>query len=222
MFFKAVLAILWKDFQIEFRTKETIVPIAVLALLVIVVFNFAALPTTSEIPVLAPGILWISLSFAGVLGLSRIFEMEKEQGTIEGLLLAPIPKDVIFFGKFLSIYFFMIAVELFLLPIFCILYNLPLVEPSLWGISLLGTFGFCAVGTIFSAMAVNTRAKELTIPILFFPTVIPVIIAAVEVTGAILSNNQTFDFGRWILLLVAFDLTFIVLSAITFKYVISD
>ena len=221
-FCRVVLAILWKDFLVEFRTKEIIIPIIILGLLIIVIFNFAIRPNPSLIPILAPGMLWISFSFAGILGLGRIFDMEKEQGTIEALILSPVPKDAIYLGKLLSIFSFMISVEIFLLPTFCILFNLPLFEPRLWAVCLLGTLGFCAVGTTFSAMAVNTRAKELTLPILFFPIVVPVIIAASEATGAILSNNITFVFARWLFLLVAFDLVFLILSAMTFKFIINE
>lgn len=220
--FRVILAILWKDFLVEFRSKEIVIPILILGLLIIVIFNFAIRPNPSLIPILAPGMLWISFSFAGILGLGRIFEMEKEQGAIEGLMLAPVSKDIIYLGKLLSVFFFMVSVEIFLLPTFCLLFNLPLFEPRLWLVCLLGTFGFCTVGTTFSAMAINTKAKELTLPILFFPIVVPVIIAASEATGAILSDNITFGFARWLLLLLAFDLMFLALCTMTFKFILNE
>ncbi|MBI2935658.1 MAG: heme exporter protein CcmB [Chloroflexi bacterium] len=217
-----VLAILWKDLLLEARTKEVVTPVVVFALLVVVVFNFAFEPRPSLVAVVAAGVLWVSFVFAGLLGLGRTFAMEKEQGGLQGLMLCPVGRDVIYLGKFLGSFLFLLAVEAVMLPIFSILFNLPLVLPALWLVSALATFGFVAVGTVFSAMAVNTRAREIMLPVLFFPIAVPVIIAAVEVSGAILQGEGWSTFSRWLNLIAAFDVVFLVLAAITFDFVLGE
>ena len=219
---KPVLAILWKDVLLESRTREMVMPILVFAFLVIVVFNFVIDPNPTLVAAVAPGVLWVAFTFAGMLGLNRSFAMEKERGGIEGLMLCPVGRDLIYLGKMLGTFLFILIVEFIMLPIFAVIFNLPLLEPGLWLITVLATFGFASVGATFSAMAVNTRAREILLPILFFPIAVPVIIAAAEASRAVLAGDPFADYSRWIQLMAAFDVVFVVIAAVTFDFVLGE
>ena len=217
-----IIAVLWKDLLLESRTRETIMPILVFSLLVIVIFSFVLDPNPRLVASVAPGALWVAFTFAGVLGLNRSFALEKERGGMEGLLLSPTGRDLLYFGKMLGAFLFMLAVELVMLPAFSVMFNLPLVQPGLWLIVALATFGFAAVGTAFSAMAVNTRAREILLPVLFFPVAAPVIIAAAEATRAVFAGDSFADYSRWVQLIIAFDVIFAVVAAATFEFIVSE
>ena len=217
-----ILTILWKDVLLEIRTKETIIPILVFSFLVIIVFNFVMDPNPALVEAVAPGVLWVAFTFAGLLGLSRSFAMEKEQGCIEGLMMCPVGRDLLYLGKMLGTFLFVLLVELLMLPVFAVVFNIPLFEPGLWLITLLATFGFASVGAIFSAIAINTKAKEVLLPILFFPIAAPVIIAAAEATRAVLAGDSVGDYSRWLQLMAAFDVMFVVIASITFDFILGE
>jgi len=216
-FLGPILTLLWKDILLELRTKEIVVSVLVFALLVIVVFNFALDPTPQTVALIAPGVLWIAITFGGVLGMTRSFALEKEQGNLQGLMLAPVGRDAIFFGKMLATFVFMIVVEVVIFPILAVLFNL---SPSILGmvpIALLATIGIATVGTVFSAMAVNTRSREVMLPLLFFPVVLPVIVAAVEASGVFIRSDGSAELTRWISLLAVFDAVFLVVCPFVFN-----
>ena len=227
-----VFAILAKDVMLELRTKDILVSTLVFGLLVIVVFSFAVDPTPDMIVTVSPGILWVSIVFGGVLGLNRSFGIESDRGNLRGLMLAPVGRDAIYFGKFLGILLFMLAVELIIYPVFAVLFNLPLLIPGLLPVGILATVAVAAVGTVFSAMAVNTRSREVMLPVLFLPVVAPVMIAAVEATGILIENallQQTVPYlqgqgdGRsWLPLLLVFDAVFLVICPAAFTFAIED
>lgn len=219
-FLGKVLAILWKDILSELRTRDVIVSVLVFALLVIVIFNFAFEP--ERVGLVAPGILWVALTFAGVLGLSRSFVLEKDNDCLEGLMLCPVDRAVIYFGKMLGSLTFILVVAVIVLPIFFILFNLPIFRPELVLIVVLATIGFASVGTLFSALAVNTKAREIMLPILFFPIVVPVIIAAVKATGLVLAGESWDSLSPWLQVMVAFDIIFIVVSSLVFEFIIEE
>ena len=221
-FLSKVLAIVWKDIVAELRTREMFSSMFVFALLVILIFNFAFELRVEDINQVAPGVLWVAFTFAGMLGLNRSFILEKDRGCMEGLLLSPVDRSAIYFGKLLGNVIFMSVVEAIITPIFIALFNLPLFHPSLLLIIVLGTVGFASVGTLFSAIAVNTRAREVMLPILLFPVVVPAMIAAVKATGAILDGQPLSEWRRWLQLLAAFDLIFLAVSFMTFDYVVEE
>ncbi len=218
----AILAVLWKDLLLESRTREIVTPIVVFSLLVIVIFSFVLDPNPGVVEAVAPGALWVAFTFAGMLGLNRAFALEKERGGIEGLLLSPVGRDLLYFGKMLGAFLFMLVVEIIMLPAFSAVFNLPLVEPGLWLVIALATFGFATVGTAFAAMAVNTRAREILLPVLFFPVAAPVIIAAAEATRAIYAGESFADYGNWVGLIAAFDVIFAVVAAATFEFIVNE
>ena len=215
-----VLTILWKDILCELRTRDIVVSVLVFALLVILVFNFAFEP--ERIGLVASGVIWVALTFAGVLGLSRSFILEKDKGCLEGLMLCPVGRDVIYFGKMLGSLIFILVVAVIVLTIFFLLFNLPIFRPELVLIVVLATIGFASVGTLFSALAVNTKAREIMLPILFFPIVTPVIIAAVKATGLVLAGESGGNLSSWLQIMAAFDIIFLVVSSWVFQFIIEE
>ena len=221
-YLRPTFAILVKDLLLELRTRDILVSMVMFGLLVIVVFNFAIDPTPRVVAAVAPGILWVSFTFGGVLGLNRSFGLEKDRGNLHGLMLAPVGRDTIYFGKMLGNFVFMLIVEAIVYPAFAIIFNLPLWIPELIPIVLLATLAISAVGTVFSAMAVNTRSREVMLPALFFPVVVPVIIGAVESTGALLGSNGDANLVRWGTFLAVFDMVFLVVCPVAFGFILEE
>ena len=221
-FGRKVIAITWKDVLSEMRTKEIISSVLVFTLLVIVIFNFAFGASQEMMTLVAPGILWVTFAFAGVLSLNRSFVPEKENGCLEGLMVCPISREVIYVGKMLGSLLFMLIIEAIALPIFVVLFNLPVLSLQLIVVTLLATVGFVSVGTLFSALAVNTKAREMVLPILFLPIVVPVIISAVQASGLALSGESWGAISSWLQIMVAFDIIFLVVSFLVFSYVIEE
>ena len=223
-FLKRLYMLVWKDFLIEWRTKEIFTAVSFFSLLVIITFNFTFEPGPALLKEIGAGILWVAFTFAGILGLNRSFLMEKEGDCLPGLILCPVDRGIIYLGKMIANIVFMTVVELITLIVFAILFNLNIFSqlPSLLLVIFLGTIGFVAVGTLFSAMAVNTRIQEVMLPILLFPIVVPVIIAAVKSTGKILTASPLAEISSWLRLLVGFDMIFIILCYLTFEYVLEE
>ena len=217
-----IVAIAWKDIVLETRTKDIIVAVLAFSLLVIVVFNFAIDPTPRTIGLVAPGILWIAFVFGGVLGLNRSFALEKDNGNIHALMVAPVSREVIFFGKTLSNLIFMLVVELITLPVFAMLFNFSLEVAELLPVAFLATLGIVTVGSVFSSMAVNTRAREVMLPLLFLPVALPAVIAAVEISGSVLAGEGMFSDTEWLAVLAAFDAIFLVVCPVAFNAVVEE
>ena len=193
-----ILAIAWKDALTELRTKETVSAVLVFALLALVIFNFAFDPEAGTTGLVAPGILWVALVFAGVLGLNRVFAMEKQNACLEGLMLCPVDRAVIYWGKLIGSFAFMVVVAVVVTPVFLALLSLPPFLPRLVVVIALATAGFAAVGTLFSALAMNTRARDIMLPILMLPIVVPVIIAGVRATAVVLAQGPWQDMLVWL------------------------
>jgi heme exporter protein B len=217
-----LLAIVRKDIMLELRTKDIVVSVSVFSVLVIVIFNFAIDPTPQTVAFVAPGVLWVAFVFGGVLGLTRSFALEKDGGNLHGILLAPVSRDAIFFGKMLASFLFMMLVEVMAFAVFAVLFNLSLVEPILLPTAVLATLGITTLGTVFSAMAVNTRAREVMLPLLFLPVIVPVIIAVVEATGLLLRDGDMSDIVVWLSMLAAFDAIFLVVCPFAFSVIVDE
>lgn len=222
VFFSTIFAVAWKDILLELRTKNIITAVLTFALVSMVIFNFAFEPTPKIIAIVAPGILWVAITFAGILGLNRSFSMEEENESLEGLLLCPVTRDVIYFGKLLGIFLFMLIAEIILLPVFAMLYNLDVFEIGMLVIMTLTTLGFAGIGTLFSAIAVNTRSREMMLPMLLLPVASPIIIAAVESTRIVLDGGTWNEIGRWWQLILAFDVIFLIASSFVFGSVLEE
>ena len=218
-FLGPVVALAWKDIVLEIRTRDIVVSVLVFAFLVVVVFNFSLNVTPRVVKDLAPGILWVAFAFAGVLAMNRAFVLEKDRGSLEGLLLTPVSRDAIYFGKMLGIFLFMVVVEALLVPVFAVLLNFSAFSVGFGLSTLLATLGFATVGTLFSAIAVNTRSREIMLPVLFLPVILPVIIAAVESASG---DGGAVSVARWIGLIAVFDAVFLVICPWVFGLVVEE
>jgi len=221
-YFARIFTIVWKDLVLEFRTKDIGIPILVFAFLTMMIFNFAFAPGSVPVEAIAPGVLWVAIAFSGVLGFSRAFAVEKDKGCIEGLMLCPVEREIIYFGKMISSLIFMLIAEVAILPLFSVLFNLPIFIPRLALIAFLTSIGFATVGTIFSALSANTRAREIMLPILFLPVVVPLIIATVSGSQVALASGPWEDYFSWLRMIIAFDLLFLVVSSLIFSFVLED
>ncbi len=221
-FWQAVWAIFWKDVRAEFRTKDIFTGMFVFALLAVLIFNFAFELRVSNVRQVLPGVIWVAVVFAGMLGLNRSFILEVDRGNIEGLLLAPLDRSAIYFGKMLGNLVFMLAVEVVLLPILVVLFNVNVLQPAILLVVGLGTLGFAIVGTVFAAIAVNTRAREVLLPVLLLPVMVPVLVSAVKASANLLDGAPLAEQAMWLRLLVVFDIIFLAVSYMTFDYVLEE
>src|ERR1700726_64520 len=190
------------------------------ALLVLVIFNFAFDLRVDNKAAIAPGVLWVAFVFASLLGLGRTIAAEREKGSLDRLLLCPVDRKAIYLAKLLGNMLFIGEVEIVALPIFAALFNVRLFVGALLPIVLLSTLGIAAVGTLFSAMAAATQARELLLPVLVFPLIVPVVITAARVTGTLMV--PTANEPPWLGLMAAFDIIFLTVSMLTFEYVIEE
>jgi heme exporter protein B len=221
-FFRAMSAVAWKDMTAEFRSRELFSAMLVFSLLVIIIFNFALELDIRTRQSVTAGVLWVTFAFAGTLGLNRSMIVEKDQGSLDGLLLAPVDRAAIYFGKVISNLAFMLIVEAIVLPLYSVLYNVNLFRPGLLLVLLLGSVGYIVVGTLLAAMAVQSRTRDVLLPILLFPVVIPVLIAAVKASGVYLTGDDTSNIGAWLNLLVVYDVIFTAIAFMVFDYVVEE
>jgi heme exporter protein B len=221
-YLRKVLAIVWKDVRAELRTKDILSSMLVFAGLSVLIFQFAFDLRADNVRLVLPGVLWIAITFAGVLGLNRSFILEQDRGSLEGLLLAPVDRSAIYFGKLIGNLLFIFVVELLLLPLMTVLFNVWLLSPALLLVVALGTVGYAAVGTLFAALSINTRAREVMLPILLFPVMVPVFVAGVQAVSRLLDGDSLADIMRWVQLLVAYDAIFIAAAMLLFDYVVEE
>jgi heme exporter protein B len=217
-------AIIWKDFISEFRTKEMILSMCLFSFLVLIIFNFAFGSSSNLDRGMIAGILWVAFVFSGLTGLGRSFSMEHDRGTLPGLILCPVSPWTIFLAKLIGVFLFTTVMEIFTIFLFSVLYNtsvLPFLSP-LGLITFLGTLGFTAIGTIFSAISATAKARNVLLSILFFPISVPVIIAAVKATDLILNGKSFQMIFPWLKILIAFDLIFLLVSYLTLEYIMEE
>jgi len=217
--------ILLKDLRLELRTKESVPAMTLFTLTVYVLFHFG-LDRDSLDGELASGVLWVTLLLAAVIGVSRLFAAEREQGGIDGLLLAPVDRTALFLAKAAALFLFLVAVEIVAVPAFGLLLLGPGLGgalPELLAILALGDLGIAAVGALVSALAAETRARELIVPLLLLPLLVPVLIACAQATEPLLRQEQgPEDLGRWLALLTLYDVVFVLLSVAVFDYLLED
>ncbi len=221
-FWRTLWAVVWKDLAAEMRSRELLSSMLVFALLVILIFNFALELDARERANVTSGVLWVTFTFAGTLGLNRSMAIEKDRGCLDGLLLAPVDRSAIYFGKAFGNLVFMLVVELIVLPVYSVLYNTNLFLPGLLLVILLGSIGYVAVGTLLASMAVQARTRDVLLPILLFPVVIPVVIAAVKGSGGFLQAIPLDEITPWINLLVVYDVIFTAVAFMVFDYVVEE
>jgi heme exporter protein B len=217
---RQVWAIVAKDIAAELHTREIFNAMFVFAVLALLIFSFALNLRGATAQAAAPGVLWATIAFAGNLGLSRSMTHEQQTGGLDGLRLAPIDRTAIFFGKALGNLLLILVVEVVLLPLGTALLNVSLLRPSVLVVLLLGTVGYAAVGTLLAAIAVNTRAREVMLPILLLPLAVPLLIAAVQATAGLLDGLTLADVNGWMRILVVYDLVILAVAVLTFEYAI--
>ena len=213
-----------KDLTIEFRTRSGIFSALVFALLGLVIFYYAWDPTAVASIDLAPGVLWVVFTFSGLLGLNRSFAIEQSERAIDGLLASPASRSGIFLGKMLANLIFVGAVQIVAIPALVLFYNFPIgrIALPLVGILFLAAVGLCAVGTLFSSMAVNTKLAELLLPMLALPFFVPIVIAAAQSTAKLLSGRPAMEAMPWLKLLLAFDLVFVLGCTLAYPFTIEE
>ena len=221
-FLATVVAIVRKDLQAELRSRELVTSMGLFALLAILIFSFALELDRVAREEAVAGVLWVTVVFASILGLNRSMAMERDQGNLEAMLMAPIDRTAIFFGKLVGNLVFSLVVGLLLIPLMTVLYNRNLVQPWLIAILLLGTFGFSIVGTLLATMTAQTRARESLLPIVMLPVALPVILPAVRASTAILTNSPQADWIAWPQILVVVDIIYLVMCFLLFEYVIEE
>ncbi len=219
---KATLAIVQKDLLAEFRSFELISAMLVFSLLVIIIFNFALELDIKTRQSVTAGVLWTTFAFAGTLGLNRSMSVEKDRGCMDGLLLAPVDRSSIYFGKAISNLAFMLIVEAVVLPVYSLLYNVNLFRFDLIGVILLGSIGYTAVGTLLSTMSAQTRTREILLPILLFPVAIPVLLASVKASGGLLVGAEFAEILAPLNILIVYDVIFIAVAFMVFDYVVEE
>lgn len=221
---RVVLALVAKDLRIEWRTKTAFVSALVFAVLVLAILYFARDPTDVSDLAIAPSALWVTFTFAAMLGLNRAFLVERENLALDGILLAPTPRPAIFLGKMLGNLLFVGLVEAVSVPLFILFYNIPLAErlPLMVGVTAMATVAFVAVGTLLSSMVVRTRFAELMLPVLLLPFLIPPVVGAVQVTARILAGRPVAEMAGWLKLLGAFDVAFCVLAVLLYEVTLDE
>jgi len=223
-FFSRTLAILRKDLLAEWRTKERLSPMVFFVLLTLLVFNFSFELGGAALHEIGPGVLWSAFVFASLLGLNRSFVDERENGCLDGLLLAPGDRSAVYMGKMLGNLLFLLAVELISLPFFTLFFNLspgPFLLPLL-GLFLLGSASLASVGTLFAAMSSNMRLRELLLPLLLLPMVMPALISCVEATALVLKGDELARIAPYLQILAVFVVVFTTLSLLLFEHVIEE
>jgi heme exporter protein B len=221
-FIKAVSAVVWKDLQAEFRSRELFSAMLVFSLLIILIFNFALELDIKTRQSVTAGVLWATFAFAGTLGLNRSMAIEKDRGCLDGLLLAPVDRSAIYFGKVISNLAFMLIVEVIILPVYSVLYNINLFQPGLLLVILLGSIGYAGVGTLLSAMSVQTRTRDILLPILLFPVIIPVLLAAVKASSGFLEGVEFSEIILPLNILITYDIIFIAVAFMFFENVVEE
>ncbi|MDA8212632.1 MAG: heme exporter protein CcmB [Clostridia bacterium] len=221
-YYNQIRVLVWKDLASEFRSKEMLNSMLIFALLTTVIFSFAFDPEADTVKKVFPGVIWVALCFAGILGLNRSFQGEKSNDCFMGLLLCTPDPGVVYLGKLFSNLIFMLIIELISLPILFLLFDYRLQGSLGWLVLViaLGTWGFIAIGTFLSALAMNTKNSELLLPVILFPLLIPLLIAAVKATGLILGGGDFASWSNWLGIICSFDLIFTVVSWFLFDYVL--
>lgn len=222
-YFKVIAAIVKKDILMEMRTKQVINAALVFAVLFVVVFSFTMEIGSNMEQKLSGGIFWVSVAFAGILSFNKTIGSETDNGSFEALMLAPVDKSAVFFGKVISNMLFLLLVEVILIPLFLVFYNVNIIgHPLMAAVIILSTYAYSLIGTLFSIISVRTSSKEIMMPVLFLPFMVPVIIAAVLATNVFILGGQIQFSYNWIKLTAVFDVIFTAIIYGIFSLIIED
>ncbi len=219
-YLRQVFAIVRKDLLIELRTRESSTAMLVFAIMAIILFNFALRLSVDSIRPLAPGVLWVVLVFAGTLGLGHSLNEEEQNQCIDGLLMTPSDRSVIFVGKSLANILFILIIALIVLPVMAALYDEALLQLGVVLTVVTGVIGYAGAGTLIATMASSTRAREIFLPILLFPLSVPLVVSAVIVTAGFVNQQPFAEFGAWLGVVVAFGVIFWTAGVLLFDFLV--
>lgn len=221
-FLRKVWAVAEKDLRAELRGREVFSTMTVFSALAVIIFGMAFDLRVPKAEMVAPGVLWVIILFAGVLGLNRSFGAEMDRGTLPALLLAPMDRSAIYFGKVIANLFFTLGAAAVILIVMFFIFDVDLLQPLILLAAALGTLGYVSVGTIFAALTASVRARESLLPILLLPVMVPVFMAGVALTAGILDGKSFDDVRTWLGMLVAFDLIFLVVAYLLFDLILEE
>jgi heme exporter protein B len=222
---RAILLIVRKDLTVEVRSRELAYTTLFFAVSCVLVFAFSLVQEGRAAQGVGAGVLWMAIMFAGNLALGRTFERERQSETLRALMLVPAPRPAVYLGKLTGIVLLLAITEAVLVPLVALLFESALLSHPFWlaAVVATGTVGFAAVGTLFAAMLVRARSRDVLLPVLLYPITVPVLIAGVRATVAIAQPEFEVDVVRfWLMLLIAFDIVFITLALWTFEPVMTD
>lgn len=229
-FLQHVKTLAWKDLRVEFRSREIVYTMTFFAGMVVLLFSFAFLRESSNEgggmitdASLSPGFIWVAVLFSGSLGLSRAFDRERETGSMRGLLLSPMPRAAIFMGKAVATFVMVMVVQMVVLPLVALFFNAPLFEHplALLCITILGTLGFALVGSVFAAMLLKSGSREVLLPVVLYPILVPMFIAAIKATSSMMAGTMD-ESWFWIRFLLAYDIIFSVAALWTFEHLVIE
>lgn len=216
--------VLWKDLLLELRRRESLLTMFFFGTLLLFIFHFSFDPAPEKVAEMAPALLWLAFLFTGTLGLAQLFQPERENHCLDALLLSPLDRGALFLAKSIFNLILMVIVEIVVIPLFWILFNLHSwnLLPPLLLVTLLGTVGFCALGTITSAITLRARARELLLPLVLFPLMVPIILATIRCMENVLRTGEFGDATPWLRLLIGFDVIFLTVGVLIFDRVIES
>lgn len=221
-FFAAAFGIVQKDLRAELRSRELVGAMGMFALLSLLIFSFAfELNREARIEAIS-GVLWVTVVFASLLGLNRSLAMERDQGNLDALLLAPISRSAIFVGKLIGNFIFTFVIAALLLPLMTVLYNVSLLRPLVIAVLFFGTLGFTIIGTLLATMTVQTRAREALLPIVMLPITLPVLLAAVRASSGILNDAPAETWQGWLAILLVLNVIYGTLCFLLFESVVEE
>lgn len=221
-YLKSVGAILWKDLRAEWRGRELVNAMLLFAMMAVLIFSFALELNSKEQQESAGGILWVTIAFAGTLGLGRSLAAEKDKGSLDALLLAPIERSALFYGKMLSNFLFTLAIGVLMVFLLTILFGANLFSPWLWLVIVLGCLGFATTGTLVASISIHTRTREMLLPILLLPVILPIIISATRASTGIINELREEDWQAWLQILTTVDILFLTAAFFLFDFIVEE
>ena len=221
-YLKTILILIRKDIRIETRTRELFLVMLIFALSILFILNFALEQSIKERSNSAAGLIWIILVLAGQLGLNQMMGIEKQGNMLEALLASPAPRSAIYLSKTISSFLSMFTMALIIHPVYSIFYNVPLNSLRFIWVSLLGCWGYAALGILISTMTIQTRTRDILLPVLFYPLIIPLIVSAVKVTSVILAGESLTSVSAEISQIIVFDIIFTTAGILGFETIVED
>ncbi len=221
-YFQVVASLAWKDLRAEARGRELVNAMLLFSVMAVLIFSFALELDRQAQEATVGGVLWVTIAFAGTLGLGRSLAAEKDKGSLDALLLAPVERSALFYGKMIGNFLFTLAVGFLLVFLLTVLFNVNLFRPVLWLIIVLGCLGFATTGTLVSSMSVHARAREMLLPILLLPVILPIIISATRASTALLTELKIEDWLPWIQLLCVVDFVFLLAGFFLFDFIVEE